>query len=41
MNLTLAHKKVNRKHVPRTIVVARPNVMWETDITKVYIDHEC
>ena len=26
--------------VPRTIVVARPNIMWETDITKIYIDNE-
>ena len=40
MNLIFSHKKVNRKHVPRTVVVAKPNVMWETDITKVYIDHE-
>ena len=41
MNPILApHKKVNRKHVPRTVVVARPNIMWETDITKVYIDNE-
>ena len=31
MNLIATHKKVHRKHVPRTIVVARPNVMWETD----------
>ena len=27
MNLIFAHKKVNRKHAPRTVVVARPNVM--------------
>ena len=27
MNLIFSHKKVNRKHVPRTVVVARPNVM--------------
>ncbi len=40
MNLILAHEKVNRKHVPRTLVVSRPNIMWETDITNVYIDHE-
>ena len=40
LNLIHTRKKVNRKHVPRTVVVARPNLMWETDITKVYIDHE-
>ena len=40
MNLILANKRVYRKHVPRTVVVARPNLMWETDITKVYIDNE-
>ena len=40
MNLVATHKKVHRKHVPRTIVVARPNVMWETDFTKIYIDNE-
>ena len=27
MNPIFAHKKVNRKHAPRTVVVARPNVM--------------
>ena len=26
--------------MPRTIVVARPNVMWETDFTKRYIEGE-
>ena len=40
MNLIATHKKVHRKHVPRTIVVARPNVMWETDFTKIYIEDE-
>ena len=40
MNLILAHKKVHRKHVPRTVVVAGPDIMWETDITKVYTDNE-
>jgi putative transposase len=40
MNLIAAHKKAHRKHVPRAIVVARPNIMWETDFTKVYIDSE-
>ena len=40
MNLVSTRKKVHRKHVPRTIVVARPNMMWETDFTKVYIEGE-
>ena len=40
MNFIATHKKVHRKHVPRTIVVARPNVMWETDFTKIYIEDE-
>ena len=35
-----SHKKVHRKHVPRTMVVARPNVLWETDFTKIYIEGE-
>ena len=33
MNLIARHKKVHRKYVPRTVVVARPNIMWETDFT--------
>ncbi|MFG1415727.1 MAG: DDE-type integrase/transposase/recombinase [Thermoplasmataceae archaeon] len=40
MNLISTGKKDHRKHVPRTIVVARPNVMWETDFTKIYIEGE-
>ena len=40
MNLIATHKKIHRKHVPRTIVVARPDIMWETDFTKIYIDGE-
>ena len=40
MNLVSTKKKVHRKHVPRTILVARPNMMWETDFTKVYIEGE-
>ena len=40
LNLIRTRKRVNRKNVPRTVVVARPNIMWETDITKVYIDHD-
>ena len=40
MNHISRRKKVHRKHVPRTIVVARPNMMWETDFTKIYIDNE-
>ena len=35
MNLIATHKKVHRKHVPRTMVVERPNVVWETDFTKI------
>ena len=34
MNLIAAHKKVYRKHV------ARPNIMLETDFTKIYIEDE-
>ena len=26
--------------MPWTIVVAGPNMMWETDFTKIYIDNE-
>ncbi|HLH85656.1 MAG TPA: IS3 family transposase [Thermoplasmataceae archaeon] len=40
MNLITTHKKAHRKHAPRTIVAARPNIMWETDFTEVYIDSE-
>ena len=40
MNLISTRKNVHRKHVPRTIVVARPNMMWETDFTKIYIEGE-
>ena len=40
MNLISTRKRVHRKHVPRTIVVARPNMMWETDFTKIYIEDE-
>ena len=40
MNLISTRKNVHRKHVPRTIAVARPNVMWETDFTKIYIEGE-
>ena len=40
MNPISPVKKIHRKHVPRTIVVARPNIMWETDFTKIYIDGE-
>ena len=40
MNLISTRKKVHRKHVLRKIVVARPNMMWETDFTKIYIDNE-
>ena len=40
MNLISTRKKVHRKHTPRTILVARPNMMWETDFTKIYIEGE-
>lgn len=40
INLIAIHKKVHRKHVLRTMVVAKPNVMWETDFTKIYIEGE-
>ena len=40
MNLVTTHKKIHRKHVPRTVVVARPNIIWETNFTKIYIEVE-
>ena len=40
MNLISTRKKIHKKHVPRKIVVARPNVMWESDFTKIYIKGE-
>ncbi|MGC8563219.1 MAG: transposase, partial [Thermoplasmata archaeon] len=40
MNLLHSYKKRFRKTVPRTLVVSRPNIMWETDFTKVYIEGE-
>jgi putative transposase len=40
MNLVSARRKVHRKHVSRAMVVARPNIMWETDFTKIYIEGE-
>jgi len=40
MNLVSTRRKVHRKHVPRAMVVARPNIMWETDFTKIYIEGE-
>ena len=40
MNLVTTHKKVHRKQFPRTIVVARPNIIRETDFTKIYIEGE-
>ncbi len=41
-HLNLMHSAVNRyrKRVPRTILVSRPNLMWETDFTNVYSRHE-
>ena len=38
LNLLRTHKKRYRKSVPRTMVVSRLNIFWETDFTKVYID---
>lgn len=32
------YKKRFRKKVPRSIIVSKPNIMWETDFTKLYID---
>ncbi len=40
MNLIFTNKKIHRKDVSRTIVVAKPEVMCETDFTKIYIDSE-
>ena len=40
MNLISTRKKVHIKNVPRAIAVARSNIMWETDFTKIYIDNE-
>ena len=40
MNLISTNKKIRRKHVPKTIVVTRPNIMLETDFTKIYIEGE-
>ena len=40
LNLLHTHKKRFRKSVPRTMAVSRPNIFWETDFTKVYINGE-
>ena len=40
MKPVTTNKKVYRKHVPRTVVVARPNIILETDFTKIYIEGE-
>ena len=40
MDLISTRKKIHRKHLHRTMVVARPNMMWEMDFTKIYIDNE-
>ena len=40
MNLLHSYRKRYGKSVPRTVVVSRPNIFWETDFTKVYIDRE-
>ena len=38
LNLMNTEKRV-RKKVPRSMVVSRPNLMWETDFTKIYVDN--
>ena len=38
LGLIRSYKKRYRKKVPRSIIVSRPNIMWETDFTKLYID---
>jgi putative transposase len=38
LNLMHSSKKTYRKRVPRTLLVSRPNLMWETDFTKIYIE---
>ncbi|EQD76842.1 transposase, partial [mine drainage metagenome] len=40
LNLMHSSKKTYRKKVPRILLVSRPNVMWETDFTKIYIEGE-
>ena len=40
MNLISTRKKVHRKHVPRTIVVARPKVLCGYNFTNIYIEGE-
>ena len=40
MDFISTRKKIHRKHLHRTMVVARPNMMWEMDFTKIYIDNE-
>ncbi|MCL5439955.1 MAG: IS3 family transposase [Candidatus Thermoplasmatota archaeon] len=40
MNLVSADGKKIRHHVPRILVVGRPDLMWETDFTKIYIEGE-
>ncbi len=38
MNLIKTHNKRHRNNLPRRIIVARLNRLWETDFTKIYID---
>ena len=40
LNVLHSTKKRYRKKVPRMLLVSRPNIMWETDFTKVYIERE-
>lgn len=40
LNLVHSTAKRYRKKVPRALVVASPNIMWETDFTSIYIQGE-
>ena len=40
MNLLHSYRRRSMKSVPRPLVVSRPNIFWETDFTKVYINGE-
>ena len=40
LHLIHSYRRRFRKDVSRTIVVSRPNIMWETDFTKTYIQGE-
>ena len=40
LHLIHSYRRRFRKSVPRALVVSRPNIFWETDFTKVYIQRE-